>query len=60
MKLLIMNSYYFQTHSPGKVTATEGVAFGPSCIYCGPNFLGASMALVDGQNLHPQGMGSHI
>ena len=47
--------------------ATEGFAFGPSCIHCGPGLSGASVALVDGQNLQPQGspleenfLGGHI
>ena len=56
MKLLITNSCNSQTHSLGKVMATEvGLAFGPSCIYCSPGLLWAVVALVDSQNLHPWG-----
>ena len=31
------------------------VAFGPFYVYCSPSLSGASVAMVDIQNLHPQG-----
>ena len=50
-----MSSCHSQTHGLGKVMGTKAMeAFGPSDVYCGLNPSGASVAMVDGQNHHPQ------
>ena len=50
-----MSSCHSQTLSPGKVMVTEMMeAFGLSDVYCGLAPLGASVAMVDGWNHHPQ------
>ena len=50
-----MSSCHSQTHSLGKVMGAEVMeAFGPSNVYYSLNPLGASVAMVDIWNHHPQ------
>ena len=50
-----MSSCHSQTLGLGKVMGTEVMeAFGLSNIYCSLDPLGAGVAMVDGQNHHPQ------
>ena len=51
-----MNTCHSQTHSLGKVTATEAVlAFGTSDVYCSLGLRGANGEMVYGQNQPLQG-----